>query len=301
MKHNSATSTLSQGNHAIFHIVAIVVSLTWGITFVNTKKLLLGGMTSEEIFIIRFVIAYVCIWFISPRKILCNNRKDEFMMLLLGITGGSAYFLCENMAVGISYTSNVSFIVCTAPLITTFMGFALVKEVKATKSLVIGSLIALLGTATIIFNGKFVLNLNPLGDLLALAAAFAWAFYSLLIKGVSERYGATFITRKVFFYGLITILPIFAFRPWAFPLEHFLQPLIWGNYLFLGFIASFVGFALWSLSIKKIGAIKASNYIYLNPVSTIVASAIMLDESMTAMAYLGSAFILMGVYIANRK
>lgn len=288
-------------SNIFYHIVAVMVVLIWGITFVNTKKLILGGMTPEEIFLLRFILAYVCIWFISPRKVLCNNLKDEGIMFLLGITGGSLYFLFENMAVGISYTNNVAFIVCTAPLITTFLGIMMVKEIKATRKLITGSLLALIGTAVVIFNGKFVLKLNPLGDMLALGASVAWAVYSLLIKGVSERYGAAFITRKVFFYGIVTILPVFAVRPWSFPLEGFTHPLIWGNCLFLGLVASFACFAIWSLCIKKIGAISASNYIYLNPVSTLFASALMLDEPMTWIAYCGSALILLGVYIANRK
>lgn len=290
----------AQGN-IFYHILAAMVVLTWGVTFVNTKKLIMEGMTPEEIFMVRFILAYVCIWFISPRKLLCDNLKDEGIMLLLGITGGSAYFLFENMAVGISYTNNVAFIVCTAPLITTLLGLAMVKDIKATSRLIAGSLIALAGTAAVIFNGKFVLRLNPLGDMLALGAAVVWAIYSLVMKGVTERYSATFITRKVFFYGIITTLPVFAIRHWSFPFDGFANPTIWGNCLFLGFVASFACFVLWNLCINKIGAIGASNYIYLNPVSTLFASALVLNEPMTWIAYCGSGLILLGVYIANRR
>ena len=45
---------------------------------------------------------------------------------------------------------------------------------------------------------------------------------------------------------------------------------------------------------------KASNYIYLNPITTVIASAIFLNEPMTLMAYMGSALILLGVYVANQ-
>ncbi len=284
----------------IYHLIAIIVVLIWGCTFVNSKELLLHGMRPEEIFFIRFLMAYVCIWFCSPKKVWSKDWKDELTMALLGITGGSLYFLSENWAVGISYTNNVSFIVCTAPLITTLLGFLFIKDIKATPGLVAGSITALLGTAIVIFNGKFILHLNPLGDLLALVAAISWAVYSLLIKEVSHRYSATFITRKVFFYGIITILPVFLVRPWNFPLDGFRQPVIWGNLLFLGVIASFACFFIWSYIIKKIGAISASNYIYINPISTVICSAIVLSEPMTWMAYLGSALILLGVFIANK-
>src|SRR5574344_1275364 len=113
------------------HIIAIATVLCWGGTFINTKVLLLGGLQPQEIFVIRFFLAYISIWFISPHKLMCNNWKDEALMILLGISGGSMYFLSENMAVGITYVNNVAFIVCTAPLITTCIAFAICNSVNA--------------------------------------------------------------------------------------------------------------------------------------------------------------------------
>lgn len=288
-------------SNVFYHLTAVIVVLFWGATFVNSKFLLLAGMRAEEIFLVRFVLAYVCIWFISPRRLWCNNWKDEAWMMLLGITGGSVYFLAENIAVGISYVNNVSFIVCTAPLWTTLLGLLLLKDVHASRNLFGGSLMALIGMGMVIFNGHFILRLSPVGDLLALAAALCWAVYSILIKFVSGRYGAVFITRKVFFYGIVTILPLFAFHPWSFPVSAFADPVVWGNLLFLGLIGSFACFAVWSYIIHRLGAIRTSNYVYLNPISTVIISALFLQEPMTAVAYAGSALILIGVFIANKK
>ena len=154
--------------------------------------------------------------------------------------------------------------------------------------------------ALVIFNGRFILKLNPLGDFLAFVAALCWAVYSILLKLVANRYSAVWITRKVFFYGLVTMIPFFAVHPWQFPLSGFLHPVIAGNLIFLGFIASFLCFFLWSWVNKKIGALKASNYIYLNPITTVVVSALVLSEPMTTLAFVGSAMILIGVFFANR-
>ena len=281
-----------------YHIIAIVVVLIWGVTFVNSKQLLMAGLQAHEIFTLRFLLAYLCIWTISPRRIWSDNWHDELRMVLLGITGGSLYFVTENMAVRIDYVTNVSFIVCTAPLLTTLIALAFLRDIKATRHLIIGSLLATAGVALVVFNGQIVLKLNPLGDALALSAALCWAIYSILLRDVSH-YSAVFVTRKVFFYGLLTVLPVFFFRPWHFALDGLLRPVVWGNLLFLGIIASFACFALWSLASKKLGALMVSNYVYLNPISTFVASALVLDEPMTAMAATGCACILLGVYWAN--
>ncbi len=283
-----------------YHALSIMVVLIWGVTFVNSKVLLNHGLEAHEIFTLRFLLAYICIWFISPRKLFADSLKDEWLMFLLGFTGGSLYFVTENMAVKIGYVNNVSFIVCSAPLLTTILALMFVKEVKATRNLVVGSLLDVVGVALVVFNGQVVLKLDPLGDALALAAALCWAVYSLLLRKVA-RYNSVFVTRKVFFYGLLTVLPCYLVWPWSFPLQGFLDAAVLGNLLFLGFVASFACFALWSFVSQRLGALAVSNYVYLNPVSTVVASALVLHEQMTWMAMLGSAMILAGLYFANKR
>jgi drug/metabolite transporter (DMT)-like permease len=222
------------------------------------------------------------------------------MMLVLGVTGGSMYFLTENSAVGLTYVNNVAFIVCTAPLITTVLAIAFLKHAKASPRLIIGSLIALTGVGAVIFNGHFVLHLSPAGDALALSAAICWSVYSLVMKKASRKYSSIFITRKVFFYGILTILPVFIFRHWTFPLSRFGETEVWANLLFLGVIASFLCFWSWNWVIRKIGALKSSNYIYLNPITTVMASALFLNEPLTTIACIGGVLILIGVFLSNQ-
>ena len=284
----------------LWHLLAVGVVAVWGTTFVNTKILYNSGLTPSEIFFLRFLIAYVAIWFISPRKLFANSWRDEGTMLLLGITGGSLFFVAENSAVALTYVNNVSFITSTSPLVTVILGIVFVKSIKATWTLIVGSLIALVGVGLVIFNGSFILHLNPWGDLLALLTAVCWAVYTLLMKSVSERYSAVFITRKLFFYGLLTVLPMFLIDPWTVSLATLLTPKVAFNLLLLGLVASFLCFALWTVVIERLGVMTASNYQYLNPITTVVASAIFLSEPMTAIAYMGSALILIGVAVSNK-
>ena len=187
-----------KNKNILWHLLAIAIVAVWGTTFVNTKVLYNSGLTPLEIFFLRFVIAYICIWLSRHCQLFSRTWRDELIMVLLGITGGSVFFLAENYAVGLTYVNNVSFIVCTAPLLTVLLGITFVKSIKASWSLILGSLIALMGVAIVIFNGSFVLHLNPWGDLLTLLASLCWAVYSLLMKKISNSYSAVFITRKIF-------------------------------------------------------------------------------------------------------
>ena len=271
----------------IYHLIAILTVGIWGLTFISTKVLIEHGLSPQEIFLLRFLMAYLGIWFISPRKLFADNWKDELWLLWGGVTGGSFYFFTENTALEITLATNVAFIVCTAPLLTTILSLLIYKKEKATAGLVGGSLLALVGVALVVYNGHFILKISPLGDFLTLLAAFSWAFYSLIMKKMSGRYRTTFITRKIFFYGILTILPAFILHPWQFSLSGLWQPAVWMNLLFLGVLASLVCFVVWNIILKQLGTVRASNYIYLNPLFTLIGSAVLLDEQFTVMSLMG--------------
>ena len=279
----------------IYHLIAILTVGIWGLTFISTKVLIEHGLSPQEIFLLRFLMAYLGIWFISPRKLFADNWKDELWLLWGGVTGGSFYFFTENTALEITLATNVAFIVCTAPLLTTILSLLIYKKEKATAGLVGGSLLALVGVALVVYNGHFILKISPLGDFLTLLAAFSWAFYSLIMKKMSGRYRTTFITRKIFFYGILTILPAFILHPWQFSLSGLWQPAVWMNLLFLGVLASLVCFVVWNIILKQLGTVRASNYIYLNPLFTLIGSAVLLDEQFTVMSLMGAMLILGGV------
>ena len=122
-----------KSNGLLGHIVALVVVMIWGGTFVNTRVLIDKGLSPEEIYVLRTLLAYVCIWFISPKKLFCDSLKDELVVFLLGIFGSSLYFLTENYALKLAVVNDVSFIVCTTPLVTS-LGVAVLEKCKSESS-----------------------------------------------------------------------------------------------------------------------------------------------------------------------
>lgn len=282
-----------------YHIIAIFTVIVWGTTFVSTKILIGYGLSPVEIFLYRFVLAYIGIWFFCPRTLFANSKKDELLCATAGLTGGALYFVFENTALGITLASNVSLIVCTSPIFTALLTFLFYKKEPLRPRLITGSLVALVGMALVVFNGSFILQINPLGDMLTVLAALSWAFYGIILKQLNGRYSTLFITRKVFFYGIITMLPFSLMDSATFTPSLLINPVIASNLIFLGLIASLLCFIAWNSAVKELGVVQTSNYIYFVPLVTLLTSAIVIDEHITIVALFGSVFILLGVYVAE--
>lgn len=299
----------------IYHLLAFITISIWGTTFVSTKMLLTYGLTPAAIFFMRFAMAYIgmaaaqCIqnrrthhltthgsangsrWF-------CRSWQDELKMVVAGLAGGSVYFLTENTALQKAMAGNVSLIVCLAPLITALFARLFHLEKQAGAKLWIGSVIAFVGVAFVAYGsmGHGTASAPLLGNVLALMAAISWSLYQLIIKPLGSKYGTLTLTRKVFGYGILSIAPVVWFED-PIPWQLLPTPVVWGNLLFLGLIASLLCYAVWNKVTERIGALVTANYIYLNPLVTCIASYMVLDERLTVSMMVGGIAILTGLYI----
>ena len=288
-----------------YHIVAFLTVAVWGTTFVWTKLLIINGLSPAQIFTLRFIIAYVLLTGFSMwrgrHKWLSDNWRDELTMMALGLTGGSMYFLTENESLRFTTATNTSLIVCSCPLFAMLIIALFYRSERFSARQVWGSIVALAGMAAVVLNGHFVLHLSPLGDTLAFSACLCWALYTLLMKPVMGRYPAMFITRKVFFYGILTILPYYIFVPDMPSWDVLMRPEVALNLLFLGSVASMLCYLTWSWCMKGLGAVVCTNWVYVNPITTIIAAWLILGEQITTYFLLGSVLIIAGMYLSSKK
>ena len=282
-----------------YHLIALLTIIIWSNTFVSSKILLHNGLSPAEIFAIRFALAYVAIIPFTHSKLWCDNLKDELLMLVLGATGGALYFLAENTALKYTGVSNVCLLVCSAPLLTALLARWFGKSEKMSSRLITGSLIAFAGAALVIVEDWKHMQLKLLGDMLALCGALSWAVYQLIIKRMCGKYSTVFITRKVFAYGLLTIAAFFVFDHPSFPLDSMLHPVVAGNLLFLGIIASGLCFWVWNIVIDHLGAVATSAYISLQPLFAAIPASFVLGEPITGAVVAGAVLIIAGVYWAE--
>ena len=272
--------------------------------------LLLAGLTPAQIFTLRFIIAYVLLLgyslFTHRFLLFSSSWRDELLMFALGVTGGSLYFLTENSAMNYTTTTNTSLIVSLSPLIATFLISLFYQSQRLNRVQSAGSLMAALGVVIVVLNGRFVLHLSPIGDSLAFSAALCWGFYSLLMIPANLRYDTLFITRKVFVYGLLSMIPYYLWKPeetviFTASVLSVLDLPVLLNLLFLGCVASMLCFLAWNWVLKKLGAVIATNYVYFNPVTTILFAWAVLSEQITVYFLLGTVLILLGMILVDKS
>lgn len=281
------------------YLLASFMIIMWGSSLISTKYLLIAGLNPSEIYIIRFIIAYVCLLAFTWRTFGVRSWRDEVIFFLCGLFGGSVYFIGENIALTLTNTNNVGLLVSTAPLLTALIARIFFPEEKITRGVVIGSVIAFIGVGFVMFNSSHAVEINPLGDILALAAAAAWAIYSLLLRRVNGHYDIMTLTRKVFFYGIITSLPLTFTFDNHLTAEIFSDPWVWFNLLLLSIVMSMCCYLIWNKMVEEWGPIVSSNWIYLQPIVTLIACAIFLNESISLIGGIGIALVFIGVVFAG--
>ena len=293
------SSAKNKSGLLLSHLGAVLVMSAWGASFVSTKVLLDNGLHPAEIYVYRFLLAYLLILIVCHKRLWSRTWRDELLFATCGLCGGSIYFIAENTALQYTFATNVSLITSLSPIITTIIIGAIYKSERPKRGFIYGSSIAFVGVACVVLNSSTSLEVRPLGDFLSLLAAIAWSVYSIVLKRLNRTYSVMFISRKTFFYGIITAIPFVLIEPEIASPAILLRPTVMANLLFLGLFASMLGYVLWAEAIKRLGALTASNYLYFQPIVTMIASALLIDERVTVVGVVGCALIIIGVWLSD--
>lgn len=283
------------------HLAALITILIWGTTFISTKVLLVDFQPIEILFF-RFLMGLLALLIVCPHRLKGTTIKQESVFAAAGLCGVCLYYLLENIALTYTMASNVGVIISVAPFFTAILSHLFLKQdEKLQANFFIGFIVAMLGIGLISFNGAS-LQLNPIGDLLALLAAFLWACYSILTRKISGYgYNTIMTTRRVFFYGILFMIPALFLFDFKLDLSRFVNPVFLLNILFLGLGASAFCFVTWNFAVKILGAVKTSIYIYLVPVITVAASVLIIHEPFTWITGIGTILTLAGLLISEKK
>lgn len=282
------------------HSLAFISVFIWSALYVSTK-ILLEHFNAFELLFLQFIIGYIFLLIIKPKRLVLEDKKDELYFIICGLFGITIYNLFLNIAIDYSLASNVSVIIAASPLFTALISF-LLKIEKPYFNFFIGFIISIVGIIIITFNGKIELQLKPLGDIMAVISSIGWAVYSVfIVKITDKKYDFILSTRKIIFYGIVFMIPSFFFFDFNPNWAALKNPIVLFNMLFVAIFASGICFIIWNEATDLIGVLKTNVYVYLTPIITIIISIIVLKERMTFIAFIGITLTLIGVIVSELR
>ena len=291
---------LTNKKSVLGHIAAVVTISIWGVDFI-ASSVLLRSFTPFEILFFRFGLAMLALNIAYPKRMGVTTWRQELLLATAGLTGVTIYLISENSALLYTSVANVAVIVAISPVFTGLLSWWLLRDTRPAGSFFVGFLLAICGIGMVSFAGG-QLELHPVGDFLAVVAALSWAFYSIILKKISALDCHIIqITRRIFLYGLMFLVPAIFVIDFNFGLERFLEAQNLISILFLGLGTTAAGFVLWNFALKQLGPVKTSVYIYLTPLVAVVASVLILNDTLTWLKVGGIVLVLFGLVTSNRK
>ena len=273
------------------HFLLLITIVVWGSSF-PVMSFLLNVIEPMPLALSRFFIpgALSLIFLIFSKKIIA--KQDIIRFVLAGFVGIFAYNLFLNTGQQTVSAGASSFIVNCNPLFASLIGFYILKQkVKSffwfgIVGCVVGVLIISLETYE-----KFTFNI---GVIYILTAAILTSSYFHIIKPLVNKYGALTSFSFTLFFGTLPML--FWFND-VYSSIIIATPEILFAILWLSIVCTLLGYYTWTYSVGFFGANKASFFLFLIPVFSIIIDFIIFYKSPNIFTLIGGLIILSSVTI----
>jgi len=282
------------------HASLLVVVVVWAGSFSVIKQLLDDGVAAGDIAILRYLIAapgfaYI-LW--RARGLPGLTRGDAVRVASAGLLVVVGYHMFLN--VGERYTTSgiAALVVALAPGVTMLMAIALgLDRISVRRAVGLG--VAFTGVAVVVTlgSGSDLSFESAKGPLIVLGAPLAFALYNVILKPLLGRYDLLALTATTSLVGTIGLAPFVR----ASTIETATDPTAGeaALLLYLGVLATLLGYIFWNVGLKGLGPTRAVTYAYGIPPLAVAFGAIFLDEPVTIWLALGGALVVGGIAAAQ--
>ena len=282
------------------HVSVLVVVVLWAGSFSVIKKLLDDGVAAGDIAILRYAIAapgfaYI-LW--RARGLPGLTRADAVRVAAAGLLVVVGYHMFLN--VGTRYTTSgiAALVVALAPGLTMLLAFALGLD-RISPRRIVGLAVAFAGVAIVVaFGAGNELSFESAkGPLIVLGAPLAFALYNVILKPLLGRHDLLALTAATSLVGTIGLTPFVRGSTGDAVADASTSDVV--LLLYLGVLATLVGYILWNAGLKGLGPTRAVTYAYGIPPLAVAFGAIFLDEPVTIWLALGGVLVVGGIAAAQ--
>jgi drug/metabolite transporter (DMT)-like permease len=276
----------------------VVVMVIWGAS-VPVSKAAVAEVPPLLLAWLRFAITALLLWPAYRSRRRAGASAIALRPALgLGLTGIALYYLGYN--VGLMYTSatHAALIMSATPALTLVLAAVWLHE-RFTPVTIAGVVLSVAGVLLIV-TGRTAGAHAPdplLGNALIIAAVGAWAVYTILAKR-SAHLDPLVVTVATSVAGVALLTPAVVVE-FALGARMALTATGFAAVVYLGVVASALGYAMYSASLRVLGAAQASTYLNLLPVVGVASAMVMLGERIDTRTLVGGVAVLAGVALAT--
>ncbi len=286
------------------YVKAFLAAVIWGASFVATKTAL-REVSPFTVLALRFGMGVIVLSFAVWRlKVFRSVTPHELLWLaLLGAIGILTHQALQVSGLAVTAATSVAWLVTLTPVFTAILAWLFLHETFGAFK-ILGLVIAFAGAFAVITQGVLSLDVLRLpstaGDFLALASSLNWAIFSVASKPMLRRMHPTLMVTLVMAFGWLMVLPVFVGAQGLSEISR-LSLTGWAAIGFLGLCASGFAYIFWYDALARLDAAQTVAFLYVEPLVTLVVAAIVLNETLTPVAFIGGLTILLGVYLVNRS
>jgi len=284
-------------------VAAFAAIVFWGISFVATKAAL-REISPVTLIFTRFAIGAGLLLGITRMR--GGNplppRETWGALAIMGFFGVFVHQMIQSFALTMTTAMHTGWLIGVTPIWSALLSAGTGKErfgVVKVACLAGGFGGALLVVSRGKFGQEFFGLPSTRGDLLILLSTINWAIYTVLGHGTIKKLGASRATAGSMLLGWLMLAPIFCYqagwREWPN-----LTMTGWGSVLFLGICCSALGYLFWYGALERIEVSKVAAFLYIEPLVTLIAAMVVLQESASATTIVGGLVVLLSVFVLQR-
>lgn len=227
-----------------------------------------------------------------------SHWRVLFLLAALGMAGNTI-LLC----IGLQTTTAINALLMNSlmPLLTALFAFLFFRE-RPRKAMVIGIIFAMAGVMWVVIRGDFTvlrnLHFNS-GDFWIISGVATYAGYVVVLRRAPQVADLS-LNAVTFVLGALCVVPFFLWEYWSGARTVWEQPIVWGAIAYTAIGTSVITFICFNMSVRLLGATRASSFLLLTPFFGTIFAILFLGEELMLAQVVGAALIFFGLYIGRR-
>jgi len=255
------------------------------------------------------VLRWISVWFIlmpftygEIKNNLPSIKKNWFVISFMGVITISTFNSVVYYALNYTKVINSVLVLAAIPA-ATIMFSSLMKIEKTNIFQLLGLFLSIIGIGSIISYGNIQniieLNFNK-GDLWMLVCVISWALYSTLLKKYKFKFSQFTLIQLMVSAGVLFLIPQFFYEK-SINLEVNFNKAFFAILIYVVIFPAIAAYYCWQKGVEIIGPNRASMFIQLMPLFSAIMAIIFLNEKFEMYHSIGAIFIVLGIYLSNRK